>query len=44
MAEEERYGDVATTLLFENDPFLENLRLYLDDEPLAHRVDVEQGY
>ena len=26
------------------DPFLENLRHYLDGEPLAHRVDVEQGY
>ncbi len=26
------------------DPFLENLRRYLDGEPLAHRVDVEQGY
>jgi len=26
------------------DPFLENLRRYLDGEPLLHRVDVEQGY
>jgi phosphoglycerate dehydrogenase-like enzyme len=26
------------------DPFLENLRHYLDDDPLDHRVDVELGY